>query len=87
VLCGVASQTRLLTAADWLAQRGIRCVLFCEPDRGGEATALATEPLSGDHRAPLARFACLRADDLCPQSVPNAEEKPRGFAADGRSVS
>jgi hypothetical protein len=69
VLCGIASEQRLLAAADRLFRRGIRLSLFREPDRGNEATALATEPLSGDPRRELDRFQCLRADDFRPVPV------------------
>jgi hypothetical protein len=42
----------------------IQFALFREPDLGGQATALATEPLSGDRRAAMQRFRCLRDSEL-----------------------
>jgi hypothetical protein len=64
VLCGVASEDRLLAAADALFRHGIRFALFREPDRADEATALATEPLAGERRRPLERFVCLCPGDF-----------------------
>jgi hypothetical protein len=64
VLCGVPSERRLLSAADFLFRHRIAFRLFREPDRGDEATALATEPLGGERRRLLDRFRCLRREDL-----------------------
>ena len=64
VLCRVSSERDLLAAADRLDRLGIRFALFREPDRGGEATALATEPLGPDRRGTLARYPCLTRPDL-----------------------
>jgi hypothetical protein len=64
VLCAVSSETRLLAAADFLFQRGLRFFLFREPDRSDEATALATEPVRDERRRLLDRFRCLRRADL-----------------------
>lgn len=64
VLCGVASEQRLLAAADYLCRRGIRCSLFREPDRENEATALATEPLGDSRRRAMRRFRCLVREDF-----------------------
>jgi hypothetical protein len=64
VLCGVASEERLLAAADHLFRQNIRFTLFREPDRADEATALATEPLCGERRRLLNRFRCLSREDF-----------------------
>jgi hypothetical protein len=53
-----------LAAADHLFRNDVRHALFREPDRGNEPTALATEPLSGDRRRPMARFRCLGPEDF-----------------------
>jgi len=71
VLCAVPSQQRLLAAADFLCLNNIRFALFREPDRGNEATALATEPLSGAARRALKRFHCLH-DLTIPTSHPGS---------------
>jgi hypothetical protein len=78
VLCRVSSQRDLLAAADRLDRLGIRLQLFREPDRAGEATALATEPLGPDRRGALARYPCLTRSDL--PSAPETEPGPRGPA-------
>ncbi len=59
VLCAVASEDRLLAAADHLFRHNVRHALFREPDRADEATALATEPLAGPRRRPLSRYQCF----------------------------
>lgn len=64
VLCGVPSQERLLAAADFLFCRDVRHALFREPDLGGQATALATEPLRGERREVMQRFRCLQSSDF-----------------------
>ena len=60
VLCHVPSIDGLLRAADRLRGAGVRFRLFHEPDLGGAPTALATEPLRGEDRAPLRRFPLLK---------------------------
>jgi hypothetical protein len=60
VLCHVGSIQGLLRAAELLRRAGIRFQLFHEPDLGGAPTALATEPLRGEARAPLRRFPLLK---------------------------
>jgi hypothetical protein len=78
VLCSVGSERDLLAAADRLERLGIRFRIFCEPDRSGEVTALATEPLGPDRRGPLARYPCLTRLDLL--AAPEIEAEPRGSA-------
>ena len=60
VLCHVASIDGLLRAVGQLSGAGVRFRIFHEPDLGGAPTALATEPLRGEARAPLRRFPLLR---------------------------
>jgi len=56
VLCTVSSERALTDARDRLEFHGIRIVLFREPDLGGQATALATQPIEGPRRSPLSRY-------------------------------
>jgi hypothetical protein len=76
VLCAVASEERLLTAADHLFRGNIRYTLFREPDRANEATALATEPICGERRRLLSRFRCLRREDFL--AGPDGLQEPSG---------
>jgi hypothetical protein len=78
VICRVGSERDLLAAADRLDRLGIRLCLFREPDRRGEATALATEPLGPDRRRALARYPCLTRPDL--MSAPEPQPGPDGPA-------
>lgn len=80
VLCSVGSERDLLAAADRLDRLGIRFQIFREPDRAGEATALATEPLGPDRRGPLARYPCLTRLDLLAFAPPETEAEQRGSA-------
>src|SRR5262245_54271705 len=66
VLCVVASEARLLAAADYLFRSNIPFALFREPDQGNAATALATAPLSGPQRALMSRFRCLQDSEFRP---------------------
>lgn len=79
VLCRVSSGDELLRAAHRLDRLGVRFTLFREPDRGGEATALATEPLAPGRRGVLGRYSCLTRADLL--AAPEPEAGPRGPAA------
>jgi hypothetical protein len=81
VLCGIASEERLLAAADHLFRWSVRHSLFREPDRAHEATALATEPLRGERRRVLDRFRCLRRMDFL--ASPVSEQEP-GESCRGR---
>lgn len=56
VVCSVPAEDDLLKAEFELTRRGIRLVVFKEPDLGGRATALATEPLDGACRKFLSRY-------------------------------
>jgi hypothetical protein len=76
VVCRVAAERDLLAAADRLDRLGIRFELFREPDRAGEATALATEPLGSERRHALARYPCLTRSDLlaAPEPLPAPDD-------------
>ena len=63
VLCSIASEERLLAAADHLFLADIRFQLFREHDLNIEDTELATEPLRGEVRRKLERYRCLKAAD------------------------
>ena len=58
-MCIVKGETKLQMTADRLAQAGIKYREFREPDIGNQLTAIATEPLIGDRRAPLKHFQLL----------------------------
>ena len=60
VLCHVPSIPALMHAAGQLNRAGVRFQLSHEPDWDGVPTALATEPLRGEARAPLRRFPLLK---------------------------
>jgi hypothetical protein len=76
VICRVATERDLLAAADRLDRLGIRFRLFREPDRSGEATALATELLGHDRSRALARYPCLTRSDLlsAPEPLPGSDD-------------
>jgi hypothetical protein len=81
VLCSVASEARLLAAADHLFRSGIPFVLFREPDQRNAATAMATAPLSGPQRALMSRYRCLQDSEF--PSVPETERESRDSRGDG----
>lgn len=56
VVCRVSSEEELLKTKERLDSREIRSYLFHEPDIGGQATALATEPVSGSKRKVLSKY-------------------------------
>lgn len=56
VVCQVPDEEALLLALERLDRREIRSYMFHEPDIGGQATALATEPITGPRRKILARY-------------------------------
>jgi hypothetical protein len=58
-LCEVPDEPALRRACALLAHEDVRFAAFHEPDRAGELTALATEPLRGRARRPLRRFPLL----------------------------
>lgn len=83
MLCGVESERHLLHAADRLFLNDIHFALFREPDRGGEPTALATEPLPPSRRGLLARYRCLIATDFLAPDRAKGPGGPSGSGAEG----
>lgn len=56
VVCSVPTEDALLKAEYNLGKRGIRTVVFREPDLGNRATALSTEPINGAFRKFLSKY-------------------------------
>lgn len=56
VLCSVPDEASLLLAKDRLDRKGIRNYIFNEDDLGGQATSIATEPISGGSRRALGGY-------------------------------
>ena len=56
MVCSVPSEAALRQAAVVSSLKGIRNYLFCEPDLDGQATAFATEPISGEMRKAFKKF-------------------------------
>ncbi len=56
VVCSVSNEEALLKALDRIRFRGVNVVLFREADMNDEATALATEPVSGKARKAFAKY-------------------------------
>lgn len=59
VVLGIKDEQQLYNSAKKLDQTGIRYRIFIEPDRNGEATSLATEPISGEQRRLFRSYRCL----------------------------
>ena len=62
VVGSVKSEEELLKLKLKLDIRGIKAVVFIEPDRGNEATALATEPLCTQDRKILSSLKLWSVD-------------------------
>ena len=60
VICSVPDEEALTEAALRLTRRGIDHVLFIEPDRDNEATALATAPINGNTRRIFSNYKLWR---------------------------
>lgn len=56
VVCSVRDEKALRMAAADCSLRGIRLYLFEEDDFGNQATAFATEPISGEARRAFRKF-------------------------------
>lgn len=56
VICQVPDEDGLLKAKHYIEQKGIRTILFREPDIDNQATAMATEPMSELDRRKLSKF-------------------------------
>jgi hypothetical protein len=59
VVCQTPDESTLRHEAERLEARGVRVAVFTEPDRGNEATALATEPLGQDARRMFRKWKLL----------------------------
>ena len=59
VVLGVKDQQQLYKSAQKLDRAGVQYRIFTEPDRNGEATALATEPIFGEQRHLFRAYRCL----------------------------
>lgn len=60
VVCGVESETKLLTEWKRVVESGIRTKIFHEADRNNEATAFATEIISGEGRKLFRKYQLLK---------------------------
>lgn len=60
VVCQVPDEESLLKAQYDIEQMGFRTVLFREPDLGGQATALATEPIPECVKKKLSKYPLWR---------------------------
>ncbi len=60
VVCGVADEYELLAEFNRLKELGVPCCEWREDDMGNRATAIATAPLKGKARKPLAGYKLLR---------------------------
>ena len=56
----VGDEERLLEVHERLQGRGIEAILFREPDRNNEATALCTEPIWGNRRKIFSKYSLWR---------------------------
>lgn len=64
VVCQVPNEESLLKAQFDVEQKGIRTVLFREPDIGNQATAFATEPIGFELKRKLSKYE-LWKEELC----------------------
>ena len=62
VVCRTPTEDSLLREADKLKMRGIQTTIFYEPDRGGEATAIATESLGSEYRRTFNKWKLWKGD-------------------------
>lgn len=60
VVLGVKDEAALFKSANKLASAGIKFRIFTEPDRDGEATALATEAIFGERRRFFRTYQLLK---------------------------
>jgi hypothetical protein len=60
ILTVVKNENKLKAMSKELFEKGIKFVVFREPDRDNEITAIATEPLSFERRRKLSRLQLLR---------------------------
>jgi len=67
VLCGIHSELALAGVVARLSRLAIAHRTFCEPDLGGQLTAVCTQPLRGRQRLPLRRYGCLALPNTNPK--------------------
>lgn len=60
IVCGVKSEIQLLRELERLRSHNIKTYVFREPDIGGQATAIATEPIYGERRKAMSRYSLIR---------------------------
>jgi hypothetical protein len=70
----VPDEAALRAACARLDAAGVRYAAFHEPDRGGELTAVASEPVCGARRAPFRRFRLLQAPEDSARPLPYLEQ-------------
>jgi hypothetical protein len=61
-VCSVPDEDTLRQAAAACSLKGIRQYLFQERDLGDQATAFATEPISGEKRKAFKKFPLWKPD-------------------------
>lgn len=61
-MCSVPNEAALRRAAAACGMNGIRQYLFTESDLGDQATAFATEPISGEKRKVFRKFPLWKPD-------------------------
>jgi hypothetical protein len=62
IVCGIRDEQRLNRCLDRLTRYGIRSRAFHEPDRDGELTALATEPVLTSQRRVFRDYPLLQGN-------------------------
>jgi hypothetical protein len=60
IALSVPDEERLISAYEKITSRGIKAILFREPDRDNEATALCTEPVYGNVRKIFSKYPLWR---------------------------
>src|SRR4051812_17716371 len=60
IICGVENEEKLLTEHERLAKIGVKTRVFYEEDRGGEATALASEIVFGGNRRHFRKYQLIK---------------------------
>lgn len=64
MLCSTSNEETLRRAAAGCNLQGIRNYLFIEPDMGNQATAFATEPISGEARKAFKKFSLWNVKEV-----------------------
>jgi hypothetical protein len=61
IVCGIRDGPALVRCLERLCASGIAHRAFCEPDIGGQLTAIATAPLSPEQRLFFRKYQLLRS--------------------------